>query len=226
MTRYVAFLRGINVGGHVARMDALRHSFESVGLTNVSTYRGSGNVRIETTEEDFGSVRDRIHKQLRSTLGYDVEALVRSTEEIQALVELQPFREPPPAPAIPYVSFVSRELPKRVPLPVLSPKRDVRTFRTQGPDVFSWALPTGDGHFGFPNLFVEKLFGLPATTRNWSTVTGVFPASKVPADSPRRPKSSPRARALRRREPAASRGLEMEVSPRSASRRDHLRLRS
>ena len=48
MTRYIAFLRAINVGGHVVKMDALRRLFESLGFSNVETFIASGNVLFET----------------------------------------------------------------------------------------------------------------------------------------------------------------------------------
>ena len=48
MTRYVAFLRAINVGGHVVKMEALRKLFESMGFQRVETYIASGNVIFDS----------------------------------------------------------------------------------------------------------------------------------------------------------------------------------
>ena len=45
--RYVAFLRAINVGGHVVKMDRLRRIFESMRFRNVETFIASGNVIFE-----------------------------------------------------------------------------------------------------------------------------------------------------------------------------------
>jgi len=44
MTRYIAFLRAINVGGHTVKMEHLRGIFESMGFSNVETFIASGNV--------------------------------------------------------------------------------------------------------------------------------------------------------------------------------------
>ena len=53
MTKYVAFLRAINVGGHtIIKMADLKQIFESLGLENVQTYIQSGNVIFESDEED------------------------------------------------------------------------------------------------------------------------------------------------------------------------------
>ena len=49
MARYVAFLGGINVGGHRVTMDRLRAEFEALGFTDVRTFIASGNVMFEAT---------------------------------------------------------------------------------------------------------------------------------------------------------------------------------
>ena len=178
MTRYVAFLRGINVGGHqIVKMEDLRQRFVGLGFDDVTTYKASGNVRFETSALDPKRVRRRVQTGLRSMFGEEVEVLLRSVAEIDEIVRLDPFRSPPRSPAVPYVTFLS-DPPRAVPrLPTRSPKADVEVFLVHGRDVFSWALPIRD-HYGFPNLFVEKLFGRLATTRNWSTVGGVAPLSR------------------------------------------------
>ena len=48
MHRFVAFLRGINVGGHIVVKEKLKEAFTSLGFQNVSTYKQSGNVVFET----------------------------------------------------------------------------------------------------------------------------------------------------------------------------------
>jgi uncharacterized protein (DUF1697 family) len=48
MSRYIAFLRAINVGGHTVKMDILRQQFEALGFSNVETFIASGNVIFET----------------------------------------------------------------------------------------------------------------------------------------------------------------------------------
>ena len=53
MSRYVAFLRAINVGGHTVRMDALRRLFETWGGVNVETFISSGNVVFEAIDFDL-----------------------------------------------------------------------------------------------------------------------------------------------------------------------------
>jgi uncharacterized protein (DUF1697 family) len=48
MSRFIAFLRAINVGGHTVKMDDLRQLFEALGFSGVETFIASGNVVFET----------------------------------------------------------------------------------------------------------------------------------------------------------------------------------
>ncbi|NNK48375.1 MAG: DUF1697 domain-containing protein, partial [Gemmatimonadetes bacterium] len=57
MRQYIAFLRGINVGGHRVKMNRLGELFEELGLSNVSTFIASGNVIFWTDSEDVEALR-------------------------------------------------------------------------------------------------------------------------------------------------------------------------
>ncbi len=48
MTKYIAFLRAINIGGHNVKMDVLRQLFESLEFSNVKTFIASGNIIFES----------------------------------------------------------------------------------------------------------------------------------------------------------------------------------
>ena len=91
MTRYVAFLRGINVGGHTVTMDRLREVFQDLGLGAVSTLIASGNVLFEAEQEAPQSLERRIEEALRQALGYEVATFVRSDAEIAEVAAYAPF---------------------------------------------------------------------------------------------------------------------------------------
>lgn len=81
--KYVALLRGINVGT-TKRIDMkhLKTLFESLGYVNVSTYINSGNVRFETNDS-AGKILESLDVCFHSTLGYEVPTLVKTLEEMQ-----------------------------------------------------------------------------------------------------------------------------------------------
>jgi uncharacterized protein (DUF1697 family) len=92
MIRYVAFLRGINVGGHkLVKMDALRRIFEDAGHSNVATYIQSGNVVFDSAERDAHALEEGIEGRLREALGFEVAVLLRTFDEVAAVVRQEPF---------------------------------------------------------------------------------------------------------------------------------------
>jgi uncharacterized protein (DUF1697 family) len=90
--RYVAFLRGMNLGGRRIKNEELRRHFEEMGLKQVATFRASGNVIFAdpsgAKEEDLAA---RVEADLDARLGYDVPVFLRSMKEVAAIAAHQPF---------------------------------------------------------------------------------------------------------------------------------------
>lgn len=171
MSKYIALLRGINVGGHRSiSMEDLRRTFTSAGCENVTTYIQSGNVVFEAADRDTTSIIEMIEQRLLDMLGSEASIIVRTVPEFQRIVDLNPFGTLTGEDgAKPYVTFLATELGHRPTLPLISPKEDVEVFHIVGRDLFSLSREY-KGRYGFPNAFIEKQFGIPATTRNWTTV--------------------------------------------------------
>jgi uncharacterized protein (DUF1697 family) len=92
MSRYVAFLRGMNIGGRRVKNDELREAFEEMGFVGVSTFRASGNVILdEDGERGSGEVSRLIEKGLGGSLGFEVKVFLRSAAEVEAIAEYEPF---------------------------------------------------------------------------------------------------------------------------------------
>jgi uncharacterized protein (DUF1697 family) len=88
---HVAFLRGINVGGHRVDRDELRSCFEGLGFTQVATFRASGNVVFHADRESPAKLATRIERGLATALGYQVPAFVRTEAEIRTIADHHPF---------------------------------------------------------------------------------------------------------------------------------------
>lgn len=92
MSRYVAFLRGINLGGRRIKNEELRRHFEEIGLQEVGTFRASGNVAFATPKREAeGALVRRIEGELGERLGYEVPVFLRSAEEVAAIAAREPF---------------------------------------------------------------------------------------------------------------------------------------
>ncbi len=88
--RYVAFLRAINVGGHLVKMAELKREFEALGFNNVSTFIASGNV-IFDSDEAASELEPRIERHLQQWLGYPVGTFVRTDAEVCRIAAFDPF---------------------------------------------------------------------------------------------------------------------------------------
>ena len=175
MTKYVAFLRGINVGGHKQiKMAELGRIFESLGLKNVKTYILSGNVLFESKEGKADVLTVKIERGLHKALGYQVAVILRTIAELEALIQLDPFKQVKADAEIKkYVTFLSEKHRSKLKVPVLSPKSDWEIIHLNPREVFIVAFPV-KGRYGESMALVEKEFGKSVTTRNWNTVVKVL----------------------------------------------------
>jgi len=91
MKRYVAFLRGMNLGGRRIKNEELRRHFEEMGFEEVATFRASGNVIFSVAKREAESkLATRVEAELDERLGYDVPVFVRSIEEVAAIAAQAP----------------------------------------------------------------------------------------------------------------------------------------
>jgi uncharacterized protein (DUF1697 family) len=92
MERYVAFLRGMNLGKRRIKNPELIGHFEAMGLEDVATFRASGNVVfVDPKGEAESKLQGRIEDELGRRLGYDVAVFLRSGEEVSAIAVREPF---------------------------------------------------------------------------------------------------------------------------------------
>lgn len=90
MTRYAAFLRGVNVGGVNLKMADVAAAFEKAGFRNVKTILASGNVLLDS-RDGVGAVRKKAEKVLRDEFGYDAWVLAYDLDTLRTVSECYPF---------------------------------------------------------------------------------------------------------------------------------------
>lgn len=91
MNRYVAFLRGMNLGGRRIRNEELCAEFEALGLTDVACFRASGNVVFASEESDEATLTVHIEAGLGEALGYAVPIFLRDDVKLRAIAAHEPF---------------------------------------------------------------------------------------------------------------------------------------
>lgn len=110
MTAYAALLRAVNVGGTgKLAMSDLRALCETCGFTNAATYIQSGNVVFETRRAE-ASVKKLLEEELTKKLGKKADVLIRTKQELEALVAGNPFPKAPPNRVL--VLFLDRPPPR------------------------------------------------------------------------------------------------------------------
>ena len=171
-TAYAALLRGVNLGARnrIAMAD-LRSIVEELGAEDVSTYVQSGNVVLRST---LGPDRlaARIEEGIRRALGMDVPVLVRSGRRLGALVRGNPFAGPKVDLKTLHVTFLGAK-PDAERLGELRRESfDPEALALVGADL-CLSCPAGYGRTKIGNALVERRLGVPATTRNWRTVTAL-----------------------------------------------------
>jgi len=161
--RFVALLRGVNVGGR-NRLDMaqLRALVASLGASDVTTYIQSGNVVFTGDPEVAAQLRDRIVEQF----GLDLVVVLRTAEELAAVVANNPF--PRADPATLHVGFMSAP-PSEQRLATLDTERFLpATFSLRGRELYLH-LPAGMGQTTLP-AYLERMLKTPTTARNWRTL--------------------------------------------------------
>jgi uncharacterized protein (DUF1697 family) len=91
MNRYVAFLRGMNLGGRRITNEELRARFEALGCEDVATFRASGNVVFSRDGDSAAELTARLEGGLAEALGYEVPVFLRSDRELLAIAGHEPF---------------------------------------------------------------------------------------------------------------------------------------
>ena len=173
MTRYVALLRAINVGGRrKVPMAQLRELLTGLDWTDVRTHLQSGNAVFTVPPgqpADTAAVRERLEAALAARFGFDVPCLLRSGAELRAVVEACPFPVEETDPAKLLVLFLE-QTPAADHFAGLDPGRFAPDeFRHRGRAVYC-RFPNGMGRSRLPAALEGVRPRLTATGRNWRTV--------------------------------------------------------
>ncbi|HET7116085.1 MAG TPA: DUF1697 domain-containing protein [Hanamia sp.] len=177
-TPYVAFLRGINnIGSKTVKMDELKRIFEAIGFKNVKTILASGNIVFETTISETYTIITKIERQLEKKLGYKVNIVLRTLDELCLLVKSNPFSQIKITPQTKlFLTFLSEKPTSRLKVPYKSPDNDFIIMRIIGTEIYSVVNLLPDKRPYRIISFLEKEFGNKITNRNWNTILKVINA--------------------------------------------------
>ena len=189
--RYVALLRGINVGGkNMIKMETLRATFGNLGFENVKSYINSGNIAFDVQKParskgtsgiggvvSNGELPDAklsaiIHDAIKKDFGLDISVMVRSMDEINEIVKNNPFEGQFDNYKFLHVFFLESELSNGHKEMIDSIANDNERIEVIGRTLYCLLkISILDSAVG--KGFINRKLKIPATERNWQTVTKI-----------------------------------------------------
>jgi uncharacterized protein (DUF1697 family) len=168
--RWIALLRGVNVGGgNRLSMAALRATLGELGLERVGTYIQSGNVVFDAAEPDAAHLAALIRTALIERHELDAPVVLRAAADFARIATRHPDADGGIAPKFLHVCFLDR-----VPDPATRAALDPSAFEPDG-----WTLDGSEVYLRYPNGsgrskltldVLERAYGVTATSRNLNTV--------------------------------------------------------
>lgn len=168
--RYIALLRGINVGGNtMIKMADLRSCFEELGFTNVVSYVNSGNLAFDTTKTSDRKLSEKIEKAVEKIINKNVQVMVREQGSIKEVLEHNPFDGEYETHKQMHVLFLQNEIPNEKRDDVLSWQTDQERIAIRGREIYALLLG-GVAESLIGRGLLERKLKIPMTARNWRTV--------------------------------------------------------
>jgi uncharacterized protein (DUF1697 family) len=167
--RYIALLRGINVGGkNILKMADLKEALATLAFTNIESYIQSGNLIFDSNTKESFALSQQIEQLIHDTFSLSVPVIVISEDDFLQIDQEYPFAERDPTKM--HVTFLEKkvEIEAIKQLQTSKPASD-DTFEIIGRSVY--LLCEGSYHKSkFNNTFFEKKLQQKASTRNYKTV--------------------------------------------------------
>lgn len=171
MARFVALLRGINVGGkHKLPMAELRAHFEGAGAQAVQTYIQSGNVVFEAAARQGPKLGAAVANTLAADKGFAVPVLVRSAAAWQGVLEGNPYADEAEADPKTVHAMLLSAAPTKAARAAFDPDCRLGERWTLGKDVLYLHAPGGTARSKVTTAYVDRVLGCIATARNWRTM--------------------------------------------------------
>jgi len=174
VSRWIAFLRGINLGGRRVKMDELRAHLDALGLDAVDTFLASGNVIFRAEDADAAGLEARIEEHLEEALGFATATFVRGPEELKRIADDPAVGAGEAEGLRPYVVFLRREAGASVADALESLQTPDDRLHPRGSEVL-WLRRGGISDTTItPRDFEEAVGGMDHTRRTLNTVRRIL----------------------------------------------------
>lgn len=170
MARYIALLRGINVGGNKkVSMAQLRELLQGLGYTDIATLLQSGNAVFTSREKNPAKVIHQLEVAIAREFGFEVSVVLRTRDELAAAIQANPLPGAEDAPSQFLVTFLS-DVPDSQRLKEIDPAAYLPDeFRVVGREIYA-RFPNGIRDSKLATVLGGPRLGVIPTARNWNTV--------------------------------------------------------
>jgi uncharacterized protein (DUF1697 family) len=173
-TRYIALLRGINVGGNnIIKMTSLKKVFEECGYGHVTTYIQSGNVIFDADGDSMQTVTDTIERVLSKVFHYKSKVVVLSKDQLNRVLAEVPSEWKNRDDMRRYIAFTREPLSAKDILSEVKLKEGVDTAKTGTGVLYMSTLLGGITKSGFTKLIGTKVYK-EITIRNYNTALNIL----------------------------------------------------
>ena len=170
MSKRILLLRGINLGpNRRVAMPKLRETLTAAGMKDVQTYVQSGNVVVSSRKSPDKLARET-ERAIADEFGFDVDVVVRTRDELAAVVKRNPLGDVVDNPKRYQVSFLTQEPDQQVVHELAELAHESERLVANGRELYAWH-PEGVARSKLWAALAGKKLGVTATARNWTTVT-------------------------------------------------------
>jgi uncharacterized protein (DUF1697 family) len=169
MTRYAAFLRGVNLGKRTVKSAELKSAFEAMGFGEVKTLLASGNVLFDAKAAK--GLKAKIEAGLKAEFSFEILVVLRSIEELKAMVKSDPFGRKEGEDAKLHVILFDEPVLKGLKLKTIAGDFDYARIDPREAFLVAYKKPDGT-YLGGSALAIEKEVPKKTlmTARNWNTI--------------------------------------------------------
>jgi len=168
--RYVALLRGINVGGNtMIKMVELKSTFEKLGFKDVDSYINSGNLAFDAAKASEEKICTKIEKAIEKDFGKAIPVMIREQSSIKKILDNNPFHGAYESHKLMHVLFMKNEMPDEKQELLKAAESENEKFEVRGLEIYA-LLKQGVADSLLGKGFIDKKLKVPVTGRNWRTV--------------------------------------------------------
>ena len=169
--RYIALLRGVNLGGNtMIKMEELRAMFEALGFENVVSYINSGNIAFDSPRISEKGLMKDLEAAVESRFGRHFHVMVRRQTTIREIIAADPLAGEYESHKQMHVLFLKNELPLEKQFQLSETDFGDEIVICLGREIYV-LMPNGVAESVFSRKAVlDRAPRVPYTARNWRTV--------------------------------------------------------